>query len=329
MKNRLKPVRWFAASLFAISCTVFATAADAKSATYAPEAICKAQNAQSGITADVREQIAQTPRGPIAYYRLGQGGKGRGGSSPIVLVTGFRATLTEWDASFIAELAKHHDVIVFDNRGVGRSQPDTSTFSIDDMAQDTAALIDTLQLRRPTVLGWSMGGAIVQQLALDAPASVGKMVLMSAPAPGRFGTPVSPEVEAELSGKPGVTLRDVMGALFPPADVDDATRCFKQDMFIPSDYGSHPISDAVTQGQTAALRNWEANDKAGEALRAVRIRALVMNGTEDTVVVKQNAQGLQRLLPNARLLMVDDGGHAMMYQYPVALARAVSAFAGK
>jgi pimeloyl-ACP methyl ester carboxylesterase len=307
-----------AATIVALSCAMLATAADSKTISYPPEAMCTAANA-TGTTASLREQIAQTPRGPIAYYRFGQG-------SPVVLVTGFRATLSEWDTSFVAELAKHHDVVVFDNRGVGRSQPDAASFSIDDMAQDTAALIDTLRVHHATVAGWSMGGAIVQQLAIDSPASMRKMVLMSAPAPGRFGTPVSPVVEAKLSGKPRATLHDIMGVLFPAGSVDDAQRCFKQDMYRPADYTSTSISAQVTEGQTTALRSWAADDKAGEALRSVRIDTLVLTGTDDAVVMKQNAEALKQLLPDAHLLMVRSAGHAMMYQYPVALARAIDSF---
>ncbi|MDQ7981298.1 alpha/beta hydrolase [Paraburkholderia sp. SARCC-3016] len=322
MNIRRKLAMTLIASLGGLTAIATAAGAHAEIQRYTPEPMCKTMDPQNGIEATAREQIAETPRGQFAYYRLGQG-------SPLVLVTGFRATLTEWDAAFLTELAKHHDVIVFDNRGVGRSEADTSSFSIDDMARDTAALIDALHLRKPTLVGWSMGGAIVQQLAIDSPASMGKMVLLSAPAPGSFGTPLSPQVEATLSGKPGVTLADVMGVLFPAADVSDAERCFKQDMFTPADYGTHAISGTVTAGQTEALRNWESNDRAGQALRAVHISTLVMSGNDDTVVVQKNAEALEQLLPNARLLVVDGAGHAMMYQYPVALARTINSFAGE
>jgi pimeloyl-ACP methyl ester carboxylesterase len=304
----------------ALACAALSSAAHARTTSYPHEAACLAPAATSSIYADHREQIADTSRGPLAYYRFGHG-------SPILLVTGYRATLSEWDAAFLAELAKHHDVIVFDNRGVGRSMPDASSFTVDDMARDTAALIDTLALKHATVVGWSMGGSIVQQLAIDKPQAIGKMVLMSALAPGRTGVPVPAGVMAKLAGKPGVTFNDVMGVLFPASSVNDAERCFSKDMFKPSDYASPAISSAVTEGQTTLLKAWETDDKTADALRSVRIDTLVLSGTDDAVVAKENAAALTRLLPHARLLLIERAGHAMMYQYPAAMARAIDSFA--
>jgi pimeloyl-ACP methyl ester carboxylesterase len=63
---------------------------------------------------------------------------------------------------------------VFDNRGIGQSIPDAASFTVEDMARDTAVLINTLKLHRPTVVGWSMGGSIAQQLAIDNPSIVGE-----------------------------------------------------------------------------------------------------------------------------------------------------------
>jgi pimeloyl-ACP methyl ester carboxylesterase len=53
----------------------------------------------------------------------------------------------------------------------------------------------------------------------------------------------------------------------------------------------------------------------------------VLSGTDDAVVAKENATALTRLLPHAQLLLVKHAGHAMMYQYPVAVARAIDSFA--
>ncbi len=304
----------------ALACAALSNAAQARTASYPHETACVAPPATASIYANHREQIADTSRGPLAYYRFGHG-------SPLLLVTGYRATMSEWDAAFLAELAKHHDVIVFDNRGIGRSIPNASSFTIDDMASDTAALIDTLALKHATVVGWSMGGSIVQQLAIDKPQAIGKMVLMSALAPGRTGVPVPADVMVKLAGKPGVTFNDVMAVLFPASGVQAAEQCFVKDMFKPSDYKSPAISSTVTDGQSAALKEWEADDRAADALRSVRIDTLVLSGTDDAVVAKENAAALTRLLPHAQLLLVKHAGHAMMYQYPVAVAGAIDSFA--
>ncbi len=284
------------------------------------KATCVWPPASSPIYADTEEHVAQTSRGPIAYYRFGHG-------SPILLVTGFRATLSEWDATFLAELAKHHYVIVFDNRGVGRSIPNAADFTVEDMARDTAALIDDLKLHVPTVVGWSMGGAIVQQLAIDEPSAIGRMVLMSALAPGASGVPVSPDVETKLSGSTEVTFEHIMAVLFPASAVAEAERCFRQETYRPNGYLAPVISTAVTAGQSALLKAWASDGAAAAALPKVRIATLILSGADDDVVSAQNAKALRRLLPKSRLLTIDNAGHAMMYQYPVALAREIGSFA--
>jgi pimeloyl-ACP methyl ester carboxylesterase len=298
------------------------TASVARTARYPVEAACTSPPAVSPIYAGASEQVVQTPRGPIGFYRFGRG-------SPIVLVTGFRATISEWDAAFLAELAKHHDVVAFDNRGIGRSIPNAATFTVQDMARDTAALIGVLKLHRPTVLGWSMGGSIVQQLAIDHPGAVGRIVLMGALAPGAAGVPVSPNIQAKLSGTPGVTFDDIMAVLFPAADAAEAVHCFRQNMYHPDGYRKPVISSAVTAGQSALIEAWESQDAAAAALPKVHIAALILSGADDAVVSGRNAVALRHLLPESRLLMIDNAGHAMMYQYPVALAREISSFAGR
>ena len=313
-----RPLAAFCA-VIALVARIAATPAEAKTLSSPLEHACPVVMHRPDGQSSIREQIAHTPRGDIAYYRFGHG-------SPIVLQTGYRATLSEWDAAFLADLAKRHEVIVFDNRGIGRSMPDASAFTVQDMANDLAALIDTLKLRDVTVLGWSMGGAVATQLALDHPANVQRLVLMSAPAPGRLGVPVAPQIEATLAGKPGTTFDDVMKVLFPPSAVHAAGECFRNNMFTPADYAPPAISEAVTNGQSALLRAWEQNDDAAGALPAMHIDTLVLTGDDDTILPKQNAEALARTLPDAQLLVVRSAGHAMMYQYPHALAAAIDRF---
>ena len=267
----------------------------------------------------LRQQIAHTARGEIAYYRFGHG-------SPVVLQTGYRATVAEWDAAFLTALGGKHDVIVFDNRGVGRSQPGAVSFTVEDMAGDATALIDALHLHDVTVIGWSMGGAIVQQLAIDRPPALRRIVLMNAPAPGRLGVPVPPRIAAELSGAPGTTFASVMAVLFPPLALDAAQQCFRANMFSPADYGSPDITATVTQGQSALLRDWAGDDATEVALKAVQADTLIVGGADDVVLPRQNSDALGALIAGARLEVVASAGHAMMYQYPEALAALIDGF---
>ncbi|WP_175920786.1 alpha/beta fold hydrolase [Burkholderia latens] len=271
------------------------------------------------MSVTLRGQIAHTANGDIAYYRFGSG-------SPIVLQTGFRASIGEWNADFVHRLAQHHEVIVFDNRGVGRSIPDADHFTVHDMASDLHALIDALALKNVTVVGWSMGGAVAAQFAIEYPHAARRIVLMAAPAPGSRAARIAPAVDATLSGKPGTTFDDVMSVLFPKSALPLAERCFRGAMFVPSDYTLPEISAAVTAGQSALLRNWSTDADAARALHRVSPPTLVLAGADDAVLPQRNADTIADTIAGAQLLVVRSAGHAMMYQYPRELAAAIDAF---
>lgn len=114
-------------------------------------------------------RIVRTAAGTVGYREVGAG-------SPLLLITGFGASMDNWPPSFVDSLADHHEVIVFDNAGVGQTAPAASS-SIAAMANQTSDLISALHLHRPAVLGWSMGGMIAQALAVDHPAQVSRLVL--------------------------------------------------------------------------------------------------------------------------------------------------------
>ena len=116
------------------------------------------------MSAPVR--VAHTKLGAVGYRVVGSG-------PPLVLIMGYGWTMEGWDPRLVHALARHNRVVMFDNSGVGRTQP----LTIDAMADQTSALIDTLGLGRPDVLGWSMGGMIAQALAVLHPAQLRRLVL--------------------------------------------------------------------------------------------------------------------------------------------------------
>jgi pimeloyl-ACP methyl ester carboxylesterase len=267
----------------------------------------------------LHEQIAVTENGPIGYYRFGQG-------SPLILITGYLSTLSEWNAHFLAELATKHEVIVFDNRGIGQSRIGTSNYRVEDLASDTAALIKALGFDSASILGWSMGGMIAQRLVLDYPSLVNDLILLNSAPPGHESSPASTQVEEAISGHSVDHFGDVIKVLFPAQVVERAESCFKAEMFKPHDYVSAQISPLVSAAQKRITENWALDDRSFVALRHIDVPTLVLGGRKDEVLGFYNSLLLSKTIPHAKLIEVQSGGHAMMYQYPEVLAQLIDTF---
>jgi hypothetical protein len=105
-------------------------------------------------------RIARTSMGAVGYRIFGSG-------PPLLLIMGYGGTMETWDPRFVDALSQNHRVVMFDNTGVGDTQALPTPLTIDAMANQTSALIETLGLKKPDVLGWSMGGMIAQALAVE------------------------------------------------------------------------------------------------------------------------------------------------------------------
>src|SRR5947208_11734483 len=118
-------------------------------------------------------ETVQVDGAQIVYRRAGNG-------LPLLVLNGFAATNADWDPSFIDGLASSNELILVDNRGIGRSTDDGQPFDIARLADDAVRVIDALGFEHPSVLGWSMGGGfIAQTLALEHAHCVNKLVLLS------------------------------------------------------------------------------------------------------------------------------------------------------
>ncbi|HWO82165.1 MAG TPA: alpha/beta fold hydrolase, partial [Solirubrobacterales bacterium] len=93
------------------------------------------------------------------YERVGSG-------EPLLLIQGMSGTHVAWGRPFREALEESFDVVAFDNRGIGLSGPIEGPFTIAEMAEDTAGLLEELGLASAHVVGISMGGMIAQELAL-------------------------------------------------------------------------------------------------------------------------------------------------------------------
>jgi pimeloyl-ACP methyl ester carboxylesterase len=228
---------------------------------------------------------------------------------------GYGWTMEGWDPRLVHALARHNRVVMFDNSGVGRTQSmpgeQTGTLTIDAMADQTSALIDTLGLGRPDVLGWSMGGMIAQALAVLHPAQVRRLVL-SATYPGTGAVAVPSQA----------AIRE--GSDFPANQVQ-AYDAFKAAI---AEYPAAPPAPvAAKTAQTAATTDWwDGTDPTGRKITRISVPTLIADGTDDRLDPIANDHALDRLIPRARLLLYPGAGHGFLFQDETPFASLVESF---
>ncbi len=257
----------------------------------------------SVVSAPVR--VARTRLGPVGYRVVGQG-------SPLVLIMGYGLTMEGWDPRLVHALAEHHQVVMFDNAGIGRTRPLPVPYSIDGMAGQTSALIASLGLERPAVLGWSMGGTIAQALAVLHPAQVRRLVLC-ATFPGN-GT--------DEAAAPDAT--PVNGGDFPA----NQTSAYNAAKAAIAEYPGTTRAPTQAKGeQSTALSDWDVgHDPAGLRTGQISAPTLVADGTEDQLDPAANSHSLNRLVHGSQLKLYPDAGHAFLFQDWSSFAAEVNQF---
>ena len=205
--------------------------------------------APAAFQADVK--YAQVGDVKLAYYVRGEG-------KPLLMINGYISTMSLWDPLLVEELAKGHQLILFDNRGVGLSSDTAANnTTIPQMADDAAGLIKALGLNKPDILGWSMGARIGQQLLIRHPDLVDKAVLAAANPGGSQGVPADKAVEDKLND-PNISDDQKLALLFPPGDGEEAlAEEIYSRILAAGKQGSAP--DDFTVSKETALRQNRAN----------------------------------------------------------------------
>jgi pimeloyl-ACP methyl ester carboxylesterase len=258
----------------------------------------------------------------VGYRTIGSG-------PPLVLITGYAATLYVWDPGLLTPLAEHRRVIVFDNRGVLTTSRGRGRLTIRRMADDTQGLIRALGYRRADVLGWSMGGYIAQELALRHPQRVRRLVLAATdPGSSRAIQPKSPPAQRVLTD-PNPTIQELLRAIFPAAKQAAANAYIRRLLLWPgvrpSDFNASP---QITGDQrVAAGKLWLCRScGAYGRLPSLRAPTLVADGRRDILEPPDNSRIIARRIPRARLSLYGAAGHAFLFQRRVDFATRVNSF---
>ena len=257
---------------------------------------------------DAPIRTVEAGQGTIGYRSVGQG-------RPLVLIMGLSGTMDAWDPRFVNALARRRRVISFDNEGIRSTTLGPGTLTIRRMGEDVASLIRALRLRRPDVLGWSMGGMIAQSFARRHPRLLRRLVLC-ATAPGN-GRATFPNPSALTLGYDRV--------LFPPGDASAYQGYLRGIASYPN--SSPIVSPELRAPQLGAVVTWmTGRDPSGRRLGRIRMPVLVGGGEQDPLLPVANQRYLARALPNARLRVYRDAAHGFLFQYARDFVRRINRF---
>jgi pimeloyl-ACP methyl ester carboxylesterase len=244
----------------------------------------------------------------FAYRRWG-----KPGGLPLVFMQYFSANLDDWDPQVTDGFAADHDVILFNNAGVGSSGGETPG-TVSEMTRDALAFSDALGLKRFNVVGFSLGGMIAQQMALDRPDRVNRIILLGTGPRGGEGMTFT-ELSSEERADPDQFL---LTAFFSPTDASQAAgRAYLKRLAARTRDRDLPVSTKTAEAQLHAIREWGAVPSSDRYATLPKIKhpTLVVHGTKDIVVQPVNAFILAEHLPDAQLIMYPDSSHGAQYQH--------------
>jgi pimeloyl-ACP methyl ester carboxylesterase len=245
----------------------------------------------------------------------------RGAGEPLLLIQGLGGNSLHWGEGFLRGLQDSFELILFDNRGAGRSGPlGEGEHTIADLASDALGLLDALEIDSAHVVGISMGGMVAQELVLSAPERVRTLTL---------GCTFPGGAEAKM------TDMSVVGLLAEAVLSGDHEQAMKAgySVMISAEYGAiegaydlyaevasqYPAPVPVLMAQLAAIMGHDTSARLGD----VPVPTLVIHGTEDRLMAVENGELIARLVPGAQLELLEGSGHMFFWEQPERSAQLV------
>ncbi len=266
----------------------------------------------------VEPQYVDRPVARYAYRRFG-----KPDAIPVVLCTRFRATMDHWDPALLDLLGAEREVIVFDNVGTA-SSTGTAPATIQGLADGAVQFIEALGLSEVDLLGWSMGGYVAQTVALDRPDLVRRLVLAGTGPGGVPDQPPQPAKVGQVAPKPVLEDEDYLYLFFPETDAARAAGLAslrRLDYRLDRSHAEVTLEEVMAQ--TAAIRTHEG---VWDRVPDLRLPVLVANGAHDVMVHAYASYAMSQRLPNGKVVLYSDAGHAFLFQHYEDFSREVVEF---
>ncbi|MGD9153176.1 MAG: alpha/beta hydrolase [Gammaproteobacteria bacterium] len=244
---------------------------------------------------------------------------------PLVLISGFGADHVVWDA-VLPFLKPHYRIIRFDNRGVGRSDAPDEFYNIKTMADDTAALMDYLQIEQAYICGHSMGTSISLNFALKYPQKVSKMILSNGfPKINALSKMVFDLLNRMIDYKCNL---EILRDFFVPWGYANATLANLDnypEVTARIEYGKtskYPQTVIGFKRQLEALLSFSID----EELQKIAVPTLLIAGSNDILTPLEDTQYLAERIPDTQLWIADDTGHMTFVEKPQESSKIIDDF---
>ncbi len=232
-----------------------------------------------------------------------------GSGEPLLLIMGLGYAHEMWFRTRPA-MEAHYRTVVFDNRGVGRSDVPVGPYTIAQMADDAARVLDAAEIQRARVFGISMGGMIAQELALRHPARVQKLVLGCTSFGGKTAKIAAKHVLQILQARATMTPEEGAEAMVPFI-YDAGTPRARIDEDLAVRRRVYPSAEGYL-AQVQAINAWSSADRLGQ----LHVPTLVIQGETDQLIPPENAAMLATRIAGAKVVMLPQASHIFTTDQP-------------
>lgn len=244
------------------------------------------------------------------YYEV------RGEGEPLVLIAGITANITIWPPHFLDILSEKFQVIVFDNRGAGKTDAPEEEYSMNHFVEDTFGLISHLELESVHIYGESMGGMIAQNFALKYP-NVVKSLILAVTTVGRGGHRLSEDAMKLLNNHSKGEFKDdlwkFLEYIYTPKFFEGNYLELKNYVENPPDY---PIQKPHGYRNQLSATYHHATK---ERLHEINVPTLILVGMMDRLIQPENSILIHDLIPHSELIKYPNAAHMFRFEEPNAV----------